>query len=91
MYDVWDVIGLNGTGTDSYSVDNLFIPEKFAALRDDPAALREQGPLYRLTTYTVFGLGFAATRGRRRARHARCRDRSGAEQGIGRYQADARE
>jgi alkylation response protein AidB-like acyl-CoA dehydrogenase len=60
MYDVWDVIGLSGTGTDSYSVDNLFIPEKFAVLRDDPAALREQGPLYRLTTYTVFGLGFAA-------------------------------
>src|SRR6202022_4773775 len=60
MYDVWDVIGLNGTGTDSYSVDNLFIPEKFAALRDDPTALREKGPLYRLTTYTMFGLGFAA-------------------------------
>jgi len=60
MYDVWDVIGLNGTGTDSYSVDNLFIPEKFAALRDDPTALREQGPLYRLPTNTVFGLGFAA-------------------------------
>ena len=60
MYDVWDVIGLNGTGTDSYSVDNLFIPEKFAALRDDPAALREQGPLYKLTTNMVFGLGFAA-------------------------------
>ena len=38
MYDVWDVIGLRGTGTDSYSVENLFIPEKFAALRDDPAA-----------------------------------------------------
>jgi alkylation response protein AidB-like acyl-CoA dehydrogenase len=60
MYDVWDVIGLNGTGTDSYSVDNLFIPGKFAALRDDPTALREKGPLYRLTTYTMFGLGFAA-------------------------------
>ncbi len=60
MYDVWDVIGLNGTGTDSYSVDNLFIPEKFAALRDDPSALREPGPLYRITTYTMFGLGFAA-------------------------------
>src|ERR1700731_4784428 len=60
MYDVWDVIGLNGTGTDSYSVDNLFIPEKFTALRDDPAALREKGPLYRLSTYTMFGLGFAA-------------------------------
>jgi alkylation response protein AidB-like acyl-CoA dehydrogenase len=60
MHDVWDVIGLSGTGTDSYSVDNLFIPEKFAALRDDPTALREKGPLYRLTTYTMFGLGFAA-------------------------------
>jgi indole-3-acetate monooxygenase len=60
MYDVWDVIGLSGTGTDSYSVDNLFIPEKFAALRDDVTALREKGLLYRFTTYTMFGLGFAA-------------------------------
>ena len=60
MHDVWDVIGLNGTGTDSYSVNDLFIPEKFAALRDDTTALREKGPLYRFTTYTMFGLGFAA-------------------------------
>src|ERR1700739_490609 len=27
MHDVWDVIGLKGTGTDSYSVENLFVPE----------------------------------------------------------------
>ena len=60
MYDVWDVIGLKGTGTDSYSVDNLFIPEKFAALRDEPSALRENGPLYRIFTYSMYGLGFAA-------------------------------
>jgi len=60
MYDVWDVIGLNGTGTDSYSVDDLFIPDKFAALRDEPAALRERGPLYKLSTNLTFGLGFAA-------------------------------
>jgi indole-3-acetate monooxygenase len=60
MYEVWDVIGLSGTGTDSYSVDNLFIPEKFSALRDDVTALREQGPLYKFTTYTMFGLGFSA-------------------------------
>ena len=59
-YDVWDVIGLNGTGTDSYSVENLFIPEKFAALRDEPTARRENGPLYKISTYTMFGLGFAA-------------------------------
>jgi alkylation response protein AidB-like acyl-CoA dehydrogenase len=61
MYDVWDVIGLRGTGTDSYSVDNLFIPDKFAALRDDPKALREKGPLYKMSTNMVFSMGFAAT------------------------------
>jgi alkylation response protein AidB-like acyl-CoA dehydrogenase len=60
MYEVWDVIGLNGTGTDSYSVDNLFIPDKFAVLRDDPSELREKGPLYGITTYSMFGLGFGA-------------------------------
>jgi indole-3-acetate monooxygenase len=60
MYDVWDVIGLRGTGTDSYSVDNLFIPEKFTALRDVPAAVREAGPLYRLSTHIVFAMGFAS-------------------------------
>ena len=60
MYDVWDVIGLKGTGTDSYSVDNLFIPDRFAALRDDPTAVREKGPLYQLTTNIVFGMGFAS-------------------------------
>jgi alkylation response protein AidB-like acyl-CoA dehydrogenase len=61
MYDVWDVIGLKGTGTDSYSVENLFIPEKFVARRDDPTAVREQGSLYKLSTNIVFGMGFAAT------------------------------
>lgn len=61
MYDVWDVIGLRGTGTDSYSVENLFIPERFAALRDESEARREPGPLYRLSTNSVFSMGFAAT------------------------------
>jgi alkylation response protein AidB-like acyl-CoA dehydrogenase len=61
LYDVWDVIGLRGTGTDSYSVDNLFIPEKFAALRDEPHALREKGPLYKIPTNTIYSMGFAAT------------------------------
>ena len=60
MHDVWDAIGLRGTGTDSYSVENLFVPEKFAALRDEPAALRETGTLYLLNSNIVFGLGFAA-------------------------------
>ncbi len=61
MHDVWDAIGLRGTGTDSYSVENLFIPENFAALRDEPSALREPGPIYKIPTHYVFAMGFAAT------------------------------
>jgi indole-3-acetate monooxygenase len=59
-YDVWDVIGLKGTGTDDYAVENLFVPERYAPLRDDPAARKEAGPLYRLTTSIVYGLAFSA-------------------------------
>jgi len=60
LYDVWDVIGLRATGTDSYSVENLFIPERFTALRDVPSALREPGPLYKIATHYVFAMGFGA-------------------------------
>jgi alkylation response protein AidB-like acyl-CoA dehydrogenase len=60
LHDVWNVIGLKGTGTDSYSVENLFIPDKFAAPRDEPAGRRQRGPLYRLPTSNVYGLGFGA-------------------------------
>lgn len=60
MHDVWEAIGLAGTGTDSYEVHDLFIPDRFAAFRDVPEALREPGPLYRLPTGSTFSLGFAA-------------------------------
>lgn len=60
LHDVWQTIGLAGTGTDSYEVTDLFIPERFTAFRDVPAALREQGPLYRIGTGSAFSLGFAA-------------------------------
>jgi alkylation response protein AidB-like acyl-CoA dehydrogenase len=60
LHDVWQAIGLAGTGTDSYEVADLFVPERFTAFRDVPSALREQGPLYRIGTGSTFGLGFAA-------------------------------
>ncbi len=60
MHDVWQAIGLAGTGTDSYEVKDLFIPDRFAVFRDVPSALREPGPLYRLPTGSTFSLGFAA-------------------------------
>ncbi|HEY3918917.1 MAG TPA: acyl-CoA dehydrogenase family protein [Stellaceae bacterium] len=60
FYDVWDVVGLKGTGTDDYSVDDLFVPERFSALRDDAGERRETGALYKVSTSMMFGLGFAA-------------------------------
>ncbi|WGD53238.1 acyl-CoA dehydrogenase family protein [Bradyrhizobium sp. CB1650] len=60
LHDVWQAIGLAGTGTDSYEVRDLFIPERFATFRDVPQALREPGPIYRLGTASAFSLGFAA-------------------------------
>ncbi|KYK44004.1 acyl-CoA dehydrogenase [Bradyrhizobium liaoningense] len=60
LHDVWQAIGLAGTGTDSYEVNDLFIPERFTAFRDLPSALREPGPLYKIGTGSTFSLGFAA-------------------------------
>ncbi|WFU72207.1 acyl-CoA dehydrogenase family protein [Bradyrhizobium sp. CB2312] len=60
LHDVWQAIGLAGTGTDSYEVRDLFIPERFTAFRDVPAALVEKGPLYKIGTGSTFSLGFAA-------------------------------
>ncbi|WP_339036417.1 acyl-CoA dehydrogenase family protein [Bradyrhizobium symbiodeficiens] len=60
LHDVWQAIGLAGTGTDSYEVNDLFIPERFTAFRDVPSGLRETGPIYRIGTGAAFSLGFAA-------------------------------
>jgi alkylation response protein AidB-like acyl-CoA dehydrogenase len=60
LHDVWQAIGLAGTGTDSYEVNELFIPERFTTFRDVPSALREPGPLYKIGTGATFSLGFAA-------------------------------
>ena len=60
LHDVWDVVGLKGTGTDDYEVKDLFVAERFSALRDHDSERRETGPLYKITTSMMFGIGFAA-------------------------------
>ncbi|HLI22680.1 MAG TPA: acyl-CoA dehydrogenase family protein [Stellaceae bacterium] len=59
MIDVWDVIGLKGTGSDNYSVSDLFVPEAYTFAIDDPADRREAGPLYRFSTLGLYGYAFA--------------------------------
>ena len=58
--DIWHVVGLKGTGSDKYVIDDLFVPDAYTFTRESAADRRETGPLYRLTTFHLFGIGFAA-------------------------------
>jgi alkylation response protein AidB-like acyl-CoA dehydrogenase len=57
MNDIWHVIGLKGTGSDSYSVTDLFVPEQrsMTAFGRNPAEKRERGALYQITIFHLFG------------------------------------
>ena len=57
--DVWQVMGLKGTGSDTYTVSDLFVPARYTFTRESAADRRETGPLYRFTTFQMFGAGFA--------------------------------
>ena len=59
LIDTWDVIGLRGTASDSYSVTELFVPEAFSTTREDPALRRERGPLYAFTMQGLYATGVA--------------------------------
>jgi alkylation response protein AidB-like acyl-CoA dehydrogenase len=60
--DVWHVIGLKGTGSNTYSLNDVFMPEQrgISALARVSAERREHGPLYSFTVYQLFGSSFAA-------------------------------
>lgn len=72
--DSWNVVGLRGTGSDTYSVSGLFVPAGQAVVaratgRDqvgvEPGGLteperRETGVLYRFTATNVYQCGFSA-------------------------------
>lgn len=60
IVDNWRVIGLRGTGSDSYSVEDLFVPAEHAFERDTGRERREPGPLYLFATSGVYAPCFAA-------------------------------
>ncbi len=55
----WDVIGLRGTASDSYAVEDLFVPEAFSTTREDPNLRRETGRLYAFTMQGLYAVGVA--------------------------------
>jgi alkylation response protein AidB-like acyl-CoA dehydrogenase len=59
MEDVWHVIGLRGTGSDSFTVEDVFVPHAHTVSRDDAAERRVQGPLYCFPQGSLYASGFA--------------------------------
>ncbi len=61
MRDVWDVIGLRGTGSDSYSIADLLVPGSQAPRFGHAADRRSNAPLYQFPAMSLFAAGFAGT------------------------------
>jgi alkylation response protein AidB-like acyl-CoA dehydrogenase len=60
LLDNWDPIGLRGTASESYTVEDLFVPEEFTGTREDPTLRREPGQLYAFPQQTLYSVGIAS-------------------------------
>jgi len=58
--DDWDTIGLRGTASDSYEVDEVFVPEAFSATREDLSARRTPGKLFAFSQQGLYAVGSAS-------------------------------
>ena len=59
LLDDWNAIGMRGTGSESYRIDDLFVPESRSGRRGDPSLRREPGPLYAFTMQSLYAAGVA--------------------------------
>ena len=58
FHDIWHTLGLRGTASNEYSVDDLFIPHERAIYRDDARDRQSDSPLYRFTSTQLYSIGF---------------------------------
>lgn len=57
--DIWQVVGLRGTGSDAYAVTDLFVDDDHTVTRDRPEERREPGLIYRFAAMQIYASGFA--------------------------------
>jgi indole-3-acetate monooxygenase len=57
--DVWHVVGLRGTGSDTYTVSDEFVADAYAFART-AGECREPGRLYRFSTVNIHAFAFSA-------------------------------
>jgi indole-3-acetate monooxygenase len=56
--DVWNVMGLSGTGSDSFSVTDLFVDDAHSVTREFADERRETGTLYHFQAMQLYASGF---------------------------------
>ena len=56
----WNVVGLRATGSDHYTVTDLFVPEAFSVQRDLDENRTIDLPFYRFSTTSAYSCGFAS-------------------------------
>lgn len=59
LIDTWDTIGLRGTASDSYSVEDLYVTDAFTGTREEPESRRDPGLLYAFPMQGLYAIGVA--------------------------------
>lgn len=59
VIDVWQVIGLMGTGSNTYEVDDIFVPDRRIFIRDAASERKVDSPFTRISLTQFYGTSFA--------------------------------
>ncbi len=60
FHDIWHTVGMRGTNSDTYTVEDLFVADEDTIDRNAPSELVEKGTLYKFNTTLAYGVGFSA-------------------------------
>jgi indole-3-acetate monooxygenase len=58
--DVWQVMGLRGTGSDNYTISDLFVDDAHSLTREYEPERQQHGPLYSFQAMQLYASGFAS-------------------------------